>query len=200
MKSLYSPLILAITAVLCLGSVGLAEDRIAFIDMERVFSEYTRTRTAEERLKRQADQFREQTEARMEEMQALEEAFAQARQEAQDMALSEEVRRQRRADAEEKLLDLRRKEEEVRTFTEQRRRELESTSQRLREGIVEEINIVLREFARERDFLAVLDSSGNSFNQIPVVLYQREGLDITSLVLDQLNADARRAAPAALPE
>lgn len=192
--------LLAVAAATGLASPAHAEESIAFIDMERVFSEYTKTKTAEDRLKDQANLFREQTEARMEELQALEEAFALARQEAQDMALSEEVRKNRRAEAEEKLVQMRQKEAEVRTFTEQRRRELENTSRRLRESIVEEIDEVLQQYAKERDFIAVLDSSGNSFNQIPVILYRRQTLDITSYVLDKLNAAARSAAPVTLPE
>lgn len=200
MKLFTRQILIAVAALLCVGGTAFAEERIAFIDMDRVFSEYTRTRAAEERLKGQADRFREETETRMEEMQALEEAFAQARQDAQDMALSEDLRRQRRAEAEEKLLELRRKEEEVRAFTEQRRRELENTSRRLRESIVEEINDVLQAYAKERDFIAVLDSSGNSFNQIPVILYRRETLDITTFVIERLNAGARGAPPIALPE
>lgn len=200
MKSTRCLILLGMVAAAVFAGAAQAEERIAFINMDRVFSEYTKTKVAEDRLKGQANLFREQTEARMEELQDLEEAFALARQEAQDMALSEEVRKQRRAEAEEKLVEMRQKEGEVRAFTEERRRELEGTSRRLRETIVDEITVVLEAYAKEKDFIAVLDSSGNSFNQIPVILYRRESMDITSFVLEKLNAAARGSAPMALPE
>lgn len=187
-------MVLAVAALAPAGARG--EETFAFVNMERVFSEYSKTKTAEGRLKQQAQLFREETEGRMEELKALEEAFSLARQEAQDMALSEEVRKQRRTEAEEKLVEMREKENEVRAFTEERRRELESTSRRLREGIVIEITKVLNEIAKQKDFVAVFDSSGNSFNQVPVILYRRPALDITDAVLEKLNA----AAPAEVTE
>jgi len=162
---------------------------IAFLDMEQVFSEYVKTQKADARLKEQAEEFNSDRNAKLEVLRELEENFNAIRDEAQDQTLSKEARDRKRGEAEEMLNDLRENEKEIRKFEEIKRKELEEQGRRMRKRIVDEINVVVEKFAKERNLHAVVDSSGPSLNRIPVFMYADEKFDVTDEIVAQLNRD-----------
>ncbi len=162
-------------------------ERIAFVDMERVFAEYYKTKRADTRLKQQAEEFNTERKDLIAVLRELEESFNSARQEAQDQTLSEEARDRKRSEAEDNLVKLREKENDIRSFEESRRKQLEEQGKRMRTRIVDEISRVLAKFAQDRDLFSVIDSSGPSMNQVPVFLYTEAKADITDEVLAILN-------------
>ena len=97
------------------------------------------------------------------------------------------MRDQKRTLAEEKLVELREQESTIRRFDESRRKQLEDQGRRMRKRIVEEIQSLIRTYARNEGIYAVLDISGQSLNGIPLVLYADNRVDITDDILEQLN-------------
>ena len=180
-----------IAAVWCAGAAAWGQERstrqIVFVDMDRVFSEYHKTRRADARLKEQAEEFSEERNELVQSLRDLEASFNAARQEAQDETLSKEAREEKRTEAEEKLVELREKETEIRQFEESRRNQLDEQRRRIRKRIVDEITEVLERYAERRDLFAIIDSSGQSLNQVPVILYALPEADVTDEVLALLN-------------
>ena len=162
---------------------------IAFLDMEQVFSEYVKTQKADARLKEQAEEFNSDRNAKLEVLRELEESFNATRDEAQDQTLSQEARERKRSEAEEMLNDLRENEKEIRKFEEIKRKELEEQGRRMRKRIVDEIDTIVDQFAKERNLFAIVDSSGPSLNRIPVFLYTDEKFDVTDEIVAQLNRE-----------
>lgn len=163
------------------------DTRLAFIDLDRVFNEFYKTKLADEQLKEQADEFSEERRRMVEEYEAMQEAFTQAREDAQNPALSDEVRTRRRNEAEEKLLDLREFESRIQRFDQSRRKQLEDQGRRMRGRIVNEIQDVIRTYARNQGFHAVIDSSGQSLNAVEIILYVDSRVDISDPVIELLN-------------
>lgn len=161
--------------------------RIAFLDMERVFTEYEKTRKADTRLKEQAAEVNEERSVMIEQLREREEVFNTLREEAQDPSLSDAARERKRSEAEEQLNEVRQKENEIRNFEELKRKDLEDQGRRMRKRIVAEINSVIETYAKDHSLFSVVDSSGTSLNQVPVFLYTDRQFDVTDEIIGLLN-------------
>jgi len=160
---------------------------LAFVDMDRVFSEYYRTKLADAQLKEQADKFTEQRDELVQKLQDLRKEFNQARTAAQDGSLSAEARRAKQDEAEKLLVQIREEESNLREFEQTRQKQLTDQGRRMRNRIVEQIREAVEDYARTEGFAAVLDYSGDSMNGVPVVLYVHRSVDITDEVIELLN-------------
>ena len=168
--------------------VGRAADQqMVFINLDRAFNEFHKTKLADAQLKEQAEEFNEERRKLIADFEKLQEDFNALRDAAQDTALSEAVKTTKRDEAEDKLVELREFENRIRRFDEARRKQLDDQSRRMRKRIVDEILQTAQNFARVQGYQAVLDSSAQSMNGVEVVVYLDSRLDITDQVLDQLN-------------
>ena len=181
--------LMAWSAVVVLGLAVQTHgvEGFAFVDMDRVFSEFYKTKRADARLKEQAAQLKEERDVGVEKLRGLEGEFNTARQEAQDQTLSEEARDRKRGEAEDKLIELRETENELRAMEESRRKKIEEQGQRMRKRIVDEIGDVVEQIAVENDYFSVIDASGASLNNVPVFIYHKSDADITDQVIRLLN-------------
>lgn len=179
----------AAALALVLGCVGLAraEDKIVFVDMDKVFNEFYKTKLADAQLKDQAEEYKTERTKMVDDFKKLQDTFKEVRDEAQNTALSEEARNQKRNEAEEKLVELREMEGKIRRFEESRRRQLDEQMKRVRDKLVEEIKTTISTYAKTQGYTAVLDSSGENLNGVPSVLHFDARLDITVAVVDLLN-------------
>ena len=179
-----------IVTVLCMASLlpAQAQDtRIVFIDLDRVFNEFYKTKLADAQLKEQADEFNEERRRMVGEYEAMNDRFTVAREEAQDTALSEEVRNRKRNEAEELLIEIRDFESRIQRFDQTRRKQLEDQGRRMRTRIVSEIQDEIRKYARNQGFQAVVDSSGQSLNAVELILYVDNRIDISDAMIEILN-------------
>ncbi len=186
-KILSTAIILAACAMLPVTTRAQATGRTVFLDLERVFSSFNKTQAADAQLKRQAEEFNEERRKMIAELQAMDEEHTTLREEALNEALSPQVRQARETDAEEKLAELRAKEDQIRRFDELRTKQLEDQGRRMRRNIVEEVRTRITEYSRDQGYVAVIDASGQSLNGVPNVLYFDPRHDITDEVIDLLN-------------
>lgn len=176
-------LALAVTA----GTASAVEQRIVFVNMEKVFSEYFKTKLADAQLKTQADSFKAERKKMVEAFQVKQDAFNKLRDEAQNTALSEDARNKKRNEAEERLVEIRDMETKIRRYDDQKQKELDEQSRRMRKDIVGEIREQLTTYARSQGYSAVFDSSGDSMNLVPLTLYNDPTTDITDAIVGLLN-------------
>lgn len=174
-------------AAACLPAEAQQERRIVFVDLDQVFSEFYKTKLADTQLQEQASDFSEERKTLVTEYEELNERFDAAREAAQDVALSEEARNQKRNEAEELLIEIRDFESRIERFDRTRRGQLEDQGRRMRTRIVEEIREELTRYAETQGYHAVVDSSGRSLNDVALVLYVDQRIDITEAVIELLN-------------
>lgn len=165
------------------------ESKVAVIDLERTFDEYYKTKTADAQLKEQAEDFTSERKALIEEYDALQKYFDTVREEAQNRALSEEVRDVKRNEAEAKLMELQEYENKIRRFDQSRKKQLDEQSIQMRTRIVDEIKEQLQTYAVNQGYSLVIDYSGQSRNGVPIVLYSEDRMDITDEVLALINQE-----------
>ena len=179
-------LMLALCLLPAAGSFA-AEQTIVFVDMNKLFDGFYKTKVADGKLKERADEFNDERKGIVDDAKKLEDEFNALREDAQNTALSSEVREQKRNQAEDKLIEIREYESKLRRFDESRKKQLDDQSRRMRKDIVEEIRTAIQTYARSQGVSAVLDSSGQSLNGVEQVLYTDGKVDITEGVLDLLN-------------
>jgi len=188
MKFIYwGVMLFALMAIPSLVHAQAQDGRIVFIDLDRVFNEFYKTKLADAQLKEQADEFNEERRKMVEEYEAMNDRFTEAREQAQDIALSEDVRNRKRNEAEELLIEIRDFESRIQRFDQTRRKQLEDQGRRMRTRIVGEIQEEIQKYARSQGYQAVIDSSGQSLNAVEIILYIENRLDISAAMLDILN-------------
>ena len=140
-----------------------------------------------------------------EDLTALNNEFTALRDEAQNPALSDDLRAQKRALAEEKLLAIRDLEQRKQKAQELAMRTLASTYLGMRQRLLNEIMETVRAYALKQGYDAVLELTGSTLHMTdPLtkepfpfrgVVYAASHLDITDDVIQILNAN--RLNPAA---
>ena len=193
-----------LTMVLCstltLGSVfaSRAEEKplkIAVIDMNRVFQEYNKTRVNEAKLKKQAEIFKEYSTQLAQSLAKLRQEFIKLRDDSQNMVYSAAERENRRMNAQEKYRQAAAKEQELREYNRERQAQLRDEYEKLRNSILEDISKVVEAKCLAEGYGLVLDKSGRTLNNIPLVVYSSKMLDITDSVIQTLNLGQNRPDP-----
>ena len=188
-------LILSVLLMSLLPSFA-AEQSVVFINLDRAFTEFYKTKLADTQLKEQADEFNGERKSLVDEYEKLQKEFGTIRDEAQNTALSDDVRAEKRGLAEEKLVELRDYESRIRRFDDSRRKQLDDQSRRMRKRIVEEIQLAVKEYAQTQGYQSVTDSSGQSLNGVEMILYTDPKIDITDTILGMLNKGKQDEKPA----
>ena len=193
-------LTMALCTALTLGSAfaSRAEEKplkIAVIDMNRVFQEYNKTRVNEAKLKKQAEIFKEYSTQLAQSLAKLRQEFVKLRDDSQNMVYSAAERENRRLNAQEKYRQAAAKEQELREYNRERQVQLRDEYEKLRNSILEDISKVVEAKCLAEGYGLVLDKSGRTLNNIPLVVYSSKMLDITDSVIQTLNLGQNRPDP-----
>ncbi len=172
--------------LLPVGSV-LAEQHMAFIDMEALFQGYYKTFRNDAKLRQKKDLVREYRENLIAEIELLRTQRDENKEAVLNIALSDEARAKHRQEMEEKNGLYQEKLKEFQEFRRKAADDMQRFYRELREEIVKELLDHVREYAKAQDIGTVLDVSGRSLNGIPSVIRHPESLDITEALLAKLN-------------
>lgn len=180
-----------------IASMAMAQvpsGQIAVVDLNRIFNEYYKTTTASSKLKETADGFNKEHEEMMADYRKQIEELNKFREDQDKPEYTQEVRDQKRKAVSEKLANTQKRQREIEEYRASHQRLLEQQTQRMKQSLIKEINEVITREARTRDYLLVLDRSGNTLNGVPSLIYWREALDITDDIVKVLNKEQPKAA------
>jgi len=164
-----------------------ADIKIGVIDMEKVFQEYYKTKIADANIKKQAEVFKAYTEKLNESRAKLQEEFKELRDASQNIALSDSERESKRLEAQRKYRQVQEKEAEMTQYHREKQDQLKDEYEKNRASILEEIRKEIARRSALEGYTLVLDKSGKTFNNIPVVMHNSPAVDITVGVLEELN-------------
>jgi outer membrane protein len=161
--------------------------KIAAMDMQRAFKNYNKTKDAEAKIndaknaaKREYDDRAEAYKKALDEINTLNKQLAAP-------ALSARAKSEKAKERDDKIVNIKNMEREIKEFRQTRERQLQEQARRIREGIVKEITDVIMDGAKTNDIDAVLDISAMSLNGFPVVIYRQGVPDFTDQALAKLN-------------
>ena len=191
MKRYLAAVLLALTFG---AGVCAAEMKIAVIDMQKAFEQYEKTKTLQIKLDQQMEVFREYSNQLNQQFQNLRKQYESARDDSQNIAFSGAERESKRLKAQQLYESLKLKEQELTSYKESRKAQLNEMHEKLRNELIDEIKQVVHNKAVLEGYTIVLDKSGTSLSDVQFVIYFQPNLDITESVVQDLNRGYRKNA------
>jgi outer membrane protein len=132
-------LILSSCCVLALGASAAETQRIATIDLRKVFDNFWETKRADAKLKEDAGDLEKDRKIMVDQFQKNEEKYTKLLDSAKDPAISTTEREKRKKDAENELLGLRDMENRIKQFDATSRAQLAEKQRRIRDNLLTQI-------------------------------------------------------------
>ena len=173
-----------------LSGSAMAQNRIATVDLRKVFDGYWKKRQAEAALKERQTDMEKEDRNMVDDYKKVKDDYQSLLSSANDQAVSSEERDKRKSAAEEKLRRMKEMEDSIASYERQARTTIGEQSQRMRSNILTEIRNVVNSKAKAAGYFMVIDTAAESINSTPVFLYITAENDITDAVLQQLNSTA----------
>jgi len=161
------------------------------VDLRKVFDNYWKRQQADASIKERAAEMEKENTSMMQDYNKAKEDYKTLLESANDQAVSADEREKRKKGAEDKLKQLKDREEAIAQYQKTARTTIEEQLRRTRENILAEIRTVINARAQASGYAIVLDTAAETVNNTPVVLYSsNKEHDLTDSVLEQLNAAA----------
>ena len=181
---------LALGLLLVSGPGLFAQNKIATIDLKRVFDGYWKTQQADGSLREKAAEFEKKNKLMVEDYQKATEEYKKILDSANDAAVSIEEKDKRKKAAEAKLLEINEIEQSIKQFERSARAQISEQQRLMREKILNEIRELINTKAKAAEYNLVIDTAAESINTTPVILFKSGQADLTDEILTQLNATA----------
>ena len=193
-------LLIACSCVLLALGASAVDQKIATIDLRKVFDNYWRTKQADVKLKEDAGELEKDRKIMVDQFQKNEEKYTKLLDSIKDPALAPAERDKRKKDAEGELLGLREMENRIKQFDATSRAQLGEKQRRIRDNILSEIKETIKAKVRTEGYTLVFDTAAETPNGTPILLYTSGNDDITEIVLKELNINAPPPSAAKTPE
>jgi outer membrane protein len=195
-KHLLGKIIPGLLLVSLLSSSAWAQGRLATVDLRKVFDGYWKTKRADAQLKERAADMEKEHKSMIEDWKKGKEEYNTLLGDANNQVLSPEERDKRKKSAEDKFKQLKETEDTIQQYERQAKMTIDEQRKRMRDNLIEEIRTAITAKAKSAGYALVLDTTGESVNATPVVLYSNNENDMTQAILEQLNASV----PVELPK
>ena len=175
-----------------LGSAGLANAQVKFgtVDMNKVFSEYYKTKDAQTKYAEAEKAANDDLNGRVEVLKKSMQEISQINAEIEKPELSKEARDAKQKDQQAKVAAARTLDREIADFRTAKQKSLQDQFLRMRKDIVEDIMQTVNALVKAKAYDIVFDKSGLSAGAVPVVLFSRDDLDFSQDVITALNKTA----------
>ena len=160
---------------------------IAFVDYEQVFTNFFKTKLANDQLNEMLESINRERAIMMAQFETLQTERNVLREGMIKEGLDEAARQNLRRRMDTNVADTRRLEERISTFNEAQARRWDEQNRRIRGNLMAEIRDRLASFYKARGFLAVVDLSQANEKGVPAVLYLDERADITRDAIIEVN-------------
>jgi Skp family chaperone for outer membrane proteins len=167
-----------------------AEQKIATVDLRRLFEGYFKTKQADSGLKEESAEIEKQLKEMSDALKKGDDDYKKLLDKANDQAIAPEERDKGKAQAEKKLLELRETQGSIKQFYDNNRQRLAEKNKRIRDKILGEINDVIAAKAKAGSYTLVLDTAADTKNDTKVLVFTAGESDLTDPVLTQLNSTA----------
>lgn len=188
-KLIVSSILLAIG--LCgATSTAHAQFKLGIVDMNSVFTSYYKTKDAEAKINEARAGAKKDLDERLETLKKSMDEINKMNQEVEKPELSKDGKDRLRKQLDEKVGEARSLDREIAEFRQTKERQLQEQFLRMRKDIIEDIMKVITEKVKAAGYDLVLDKSGASLGQVPVVLFARNDLDFSADIITTLNKTA----------
>ena len=181
-----------LASLFLLGGAGLANAQVKFgtVDMNKVFSEYYKTKDAQAKYAEAEKAANDDLNGRVEVLKKSMQEINQINAEIEKPELSKEAHDAKLKDQQAKIAAARTLDKEIADFRTAKQKGLQDQFLRMRKDIVDDIMKSVNDLVRAKAYDIVFDKSGLSAGAVPVVLYSRDDLDFSQDLITTLNKTA----------
>ena len=191
MNSLFRLPFLATILLLAGASVASADIKIGIVDMNKVFSEYSKTKDAQAKYSLAEKAANDDLNTRVESLKKSMQEISALNADLEKSEIGQDARAAKMKDREAKVAAARTLDREIADFRAAKQKGLQDQFLKMRKDIVDDIMKVMNDLSKSKEFDIVFDKSGLSAGAIPVVLYSRDEYDFSSELIAALNKAAK---------
>jgi outer membrane protein len=188
-------------AVLAFGGSALIAaaqtPRIMVVDMAQLYDNHYKTEEQNAKLRGDEQKAQEELERLNARGNQLVEQYRELVEQSRNAALADSARERLEQDAQAKLEEIQRMQNEVQSFQVNTQRTLQQRIRTFRDIMLEEIGKIATDVAKQKGATLLLDKSGPSLIGIAAVVYSDPSLDITEAVTAEINKTRPAGTPAA---
>jgi len=196
-----------IRTLISLASAGLllsaAHAEVTFkpivIDMEKVFEKHYKTEEANAKFNEFGQKVQDQLDTVSKQIQEMVTQYQELVEQSNNTVLKPEARSQAEAEAQKKGEEIQRRQTEAQNFRTQNQNKIQQRYKIHRDGLMEEIGVVVKTIARARGATLVIDKSVSPVTGLAAVIYSDDSYDITDEVIKEVNKDRPPAPPIPAP-
>lgn len=177
--------LLATTILAVSLTMAHADNKIATVDMKKLFNGYYKTKLAQTSLENRKVDLRKEIKDMADNLEKAQASYKQLLDQASDPAISSDEREKRKQAADAKAKEIANSRGAIEQFQRQAEAQLADQSQRMSVNLVTEIQKAVSDKAKAGGYSVVLNSAS-----VETVVYSANDNDLTTAVLDQLNAGA----------
>ena len=174
-----------------LVSVASAQNlKIATVDMQELFKQYYQTIEAQEQINLERAKINQSNEERLVRIKEIEANLGNFKKQIEDPSVNESKKQSLAKEFELQKQEGIQLDKERREFIQRRTEALNQNMMERMKTILNDIRKLVEERSKADNYDLVIDKSGTSNSQIPVLLYSKDSMDITASLLKVLNKDA----------
>ncbi len=189
------PAAMAATATLAFTPSARADVKVGILDMNGIFTQYHRTKDAESKLNDARATAKTELDGRLETLKKAMDEINKLNVDLEKPELSKDAKEKAAKARDQKIAEARNLDREIAEFRGTRERQLQEQFIRMRKDIIDDIMKVVNEQIKNAGYDIVLDKSGMSMGQVPVVIYSKAELDFSKAIIEALNKGAKPANP-----
>jgi outer membrane protein len=172
------------------GSLANAQVKFGTVDMNRVFSEYYKTKNAQAKYAEAEKAANDDLNGRVDTLKKSMQEISAINSDLEKTDLSKEARDAKLKDQQTKVAAARSMDREIADFRSAKQKTLQDQFLRMRKDIVDDIMKTVNDLVKAKGYDIVFDKSGLSAGAVPVVLFSRDDLDFSQDVITALNKNA----------
>jgi Skp family chaperone for outer membrane proteins len=182
--------ILTVSLLVFLSVPALAQNKIATVDLRKLFDGYWKKQQAQTVLNDRQAQFIKDAKSLSDDLKKGGDEYQKLLEQANDQALSTDQRDKYKQAAADKLKQLQDAKNAMDQFEHQAQITLSEQSQRMRENVLSDIKVAVTAQAKVAGCSLVIDAAAETANATTAVIYSSGENDLTDAVLKRLNAGA----------
>ena len=186
-KHLIIPLLTLLLSLAFAGNAS-AELKIGTVDMKKIFESFWRTKEAEAQMSETRAKLKRDLDERMEKRKELQDSIEKLNDDIKKPELAEATRQKKMKERDEKIGEWQTMMRELTQYQQEKEKQLADQTLRIRNGIVDDILKVVKDKTDSENYDLVFDTSGNSINNVPVVISAKPSYDFTKEIVEKLNA------------
>lgn len=184
---------------LSIGGILTAQEadrlKVATVDMLALYGEYHKTKTTQTKFDEEQARVVKDRDERVKSLKDLEAEIGALKAQEGDPSVADAKKQQIFGERQAKQQEFEVLRKELEEFLQRKMRALQEQSQLRAKVILEEIRTKVRKHAEDQGYDYVLDKTGTSTSQVPILLYTKDATDITEVLLKTINEGAPAPAP-----